>query len=499
MRTKGCYIAVVRRVAVVLAVLIFPVSAESAPGAPDLSVIRPAGEPLAVGEVGWRELVIPLERRTRERLWPVVIGADSDGLRVLPYAELVSVKRRRARVRVAIAAEPGAVDGVARASVVLTTRAQGAQVGRSEAKFPVRLSAADPIDGEMLSLFASAHTGWLERARRMQPPSRSRSRVTAVSREERPGPGEHRAVRAFERARLEAWALQLRLRAAALSPDLALQQAAFRALARVSVEPGPLPRGTVTETLRSIRSQLQRAEVVEARRSLEALRRAGTASARELAPLLVLEGMVATVAGRRAAADVAFGQALCLDPRVDVAIRVSALAVPWREARLNRPCGSEGLSLEPPLARRRVVHGQPGLSVEGTILNDPYRLATEVLVERFGAGGGFAQEARAEVREDLSYAASFVGTREALHDPDVAHLRVTLFDGTGVPIAELGRPEPVVVRLENGEGVGGFSVPGWVWWTLGGLAVAGAATWGIIELSEDGGIERGLGPFTVDF
>ncbi|MGF1509686.1 MAG: hypothetical protein ACFB9M_09335 [Myxococcota bacterium] len=80
-------------------------------------------------------------------------------------------------------------------------------------------------------------------------------------------------------------------------------------------------------------------------------------------------------------------------------------------------------------------------------------------------------------------------------------LRVMLLDEVGRVLAEEGTTAPLYVPVVETEASSSPRVPSWVWWTLGGVALAGAAAATVI-LATDGGTpepDRGIGPFDIEF
>lgn len=100
---------------------------------------------------------------------------------------------------------------------------------------------------------------------------------------------------------------------------------------------------------------------------------------------------------------------------------------------------------------------------------------------------------RAHDPEDLGLGVVGFGRSAAIQ------LQLTPEAGPGLPdLAREGARDPVWVSVDDGPGVGGWSVPGWAWGVLGGIAVvaAGAALGAALGQSEE---RRVVGPVVVSF
>lgn len=455
---------------------------------------------LAPGGVSWVEVSVPLTRPLPGAAWALVLGAEAGPARLLPFAEVVRTARRAATVRVPVHLAPEASTGRARGTLVVVPAGEERAVGRAPVTRVVRArGGGTALDTAAL---VAAHAGWTEvaLAHRAAFPSLAQARLDVNQRMSVPELDAVEAARGLGRARVERFAAEAALRARFLDdPTLETQREALAGLAQLETETLPPPRDTVARTLSRIEADLRRGRLSRARGRVDSLRRAGTANRSELARLLLFEGLLAAARGLRSGTDIAIGQALCLQPNLSVDLGQPLLTAPLAPRKRNSPCRDGTISVGPLAAERRMQDGAAALAVLGRVDDDPFQLVTEARVERFGPGGGHIFTVTAPVDERRRFEARFTGERERLHAPNQVGIRVSLLDRTGVVVARGGAPDPLLVPLEDGEGVGGFSVPGWVWWTAGALVLVGAATAGAVVASDQQEVRRGLGPFTVDF
>lgn len=483
------------------------------PLGPEETQLVPYASELPPGSVAWREVSVPLtEEAPLGRLWAFVLGSTARAPgRILPFAEVVGAERRTARVRYFFAVDAAAEEQVkARASLVIAAPGGGPlALGRKPLLARARVGLVSEITTADVERLPRVHELSLAEARAAReglPFSREELRLDRVSRGPSPRairPDHVPALVRFGRARIEALAARERLRAALLhAEDPRVSEAALAALAQL--EPSDMPgritlRDTVAGTIRGAELNLAYGNIALAQAQISTLRSSGIADAAELARILVLNGMLATARGLRSAAQVSFGQALCLNPAVSVRAPFEILDRALQVARQGNPCRGRRLYIEDGNALRMMVDGKPGLRVTAIVKNDPFQLVRRVRVERFGPGGGRAQDITVDLNESREVAATFQGDKEALHAPSRAGFRITAYDQSGVIVARRGQPNLLILDVEDGDGVGGFSVPDWVLVAAGGLVVAGLVVGGVFLLADDGEVERGIGPVTVDF
>lgn len=479
-------------------------------GARASHLLEPARGARASGTVMWHEAQVPLSRPLSALPWAVVLGASRRAsVRVLPFAEVIRIGRRRATVRYLVLVDASATAaGTAQASLLVAEVGEDKPAGRLAVEDDVEARRPDfsGVLAEDVVALTVSHRVWLEEAseaRSKLPFGREDLRLDRVTRG--PGPGELEPdllalLRRFSRARAEALAARERLRAIGLhAEDPELRGVAIEALARLDVEPVPEPLregASVEAALRLAQADLTALRFPEARARLDGLRASGQAEPADLARILVLIGYLTRARGLGALTALSLGQAVCLDPSVAVEPPRPYWNGILEAARASSPCRGEPIRLSGVSAERARVDGKVALRVRARVENDPFRLGAKVVVERFGVGGGRAGEVVAEVDDGGGIEAIFFGDEESLHQRPVHTLRLALEERSGITIARLGEPTPIEVRTT---GDVGFSVPGWVWWVAGGLALAGAAVAGGILIAQEDDVQRGIGPVQVDF
>jgi hypothetical protein len=260
---------------------------------------------------------------------------------------------------------------------------------------------------------------------------------------------------------------------------------------------GASPAGAAGATVASPRARL--AEARDAIRTLDlaaadtllaAVEDDGGTTVGELARCLELRATVALLWQRRNLAVRLIQQATSLFPDL-----TSTSPIPWARARF--------LALRADLATSRPL-------AVGQILVQPTDGGTQIQV-RFGPDPGRLIE-RVEVRF-VAAPDALVGSVQhqgsdgiatlvsPIRPPDrQVALRIRLLDRIGRVLAEEGTQRPVYVPFARAESTS-VRIPNWVWWTLGGVAVAGAATATILLVTDDGlpDPDRGIGPFRIDF
>lgn len=448
------------------------------------------------GRVTWRSVELSMPDAPRDRLYARVERAEVEGAEVPPYAELVGEDRGRARVRYPVAVPAGARKVSARVRVALYAIGQRAPLVEKADRWEtaVEPALARPLD----ALDADAWNVRAETAAADLPYDRARLRTDAPV--ALPPPRQMRlahleGLSTLARARLEAWAARFELRARAQAGETA----ALRALAKQAKATERAGEACVDATLAAClagaEAALERLELVEARARATSARRRPAPYPTELARLLRVEGALAWLAGEESVHLAAFGQARALDPEGAPSFQLPPLEGRPLEPSFGGP--AEPLELEVTAALRTAKEDGLAIEVFGNVVRDPFRLVQRLRVEWIGSASSVRGATESTLLDDGTFQARIPA--DSLGGVDSAFLRIEAKDRSGHVVRTLGDPDPVRVELSDGEGVGGFELPSWVWWVAGGVAVAGGLAAGIAVASGEEEVRRGIGPVTVEF
>ena len=314
---------------------------------------------------------------------------------------------------------------------------------------------------------------------------------------------------AASRIQAQLQALRAQLRAIGLTADGGSAKAAARALASNRGAPRRPGRRVFKRTsnqiaLRRAGAFLIRLQFEQALGWVEALLASDRLQRAELAQALVVRGAVLAAAGIEDRARMDFGQASCLDPVARPPARsvfeddFQRLGTPPACA---KPLNTTGVS-----AVRLSTDEGVTLRIRVTYAPDPFSLIAGGTVQLFDAQGELLTQTRAipDTRnndDERSVIADFPDSGTMVDPAGQLRVAATLIGPGQVKLADLGRPEPEVVTVDDDTGLGGGGLPLWAWISIG-VAVVGGATAAAVVLATSGGDSeptRGIGPIDIRF
>lgn len=253
--------------------------------------------------------------------------------------------------------------------------------------------------------------------------------------------------------------------------------------------------------LENTRIALEDLRLDEAEARLTRLRNRGRMNRGELTRALVLAGAVAAARGKTSAAREHFEQALCVAPGHQERFRRAFYRRAFDAARGDPERCSKPIQVGIVTAARGTTPAGPELVVRAPVGPDPFGLITGGDIELWGPGGALAstQHVRVQGEGKSVLEAHFADTGGLENYANQILVKVFARDVTGVPIAIKGDPDPLALELATPPGSPSpVDLPWWVWAIAGGIVAVGAATAGIIVLSNRG-VTRGIGPINADF
>lgn len=313
--------------------------------------------------------------------------------------------------------------------------------------------------------------------------------------------GELEPLRKFLRHRLRADIELRKLRTAVDATDPALAEAALLAIGALSHRPtGTVTKAsaiegeTISRSLELAAAALEDARLDEGEAFLNKLSTSGRLDKAELARALVLLGAVYAARGRPADAAKSMGRALCIDPRLDVALGRPLYKKTFASARSAANACKAPITIGDVTATR--VEGAT-IAIRATFSSDPHGLISGGDVEVWGSGGAVhrAEKVRAG---DNTLEATIQDTGELQAYDGQLLLRVLLREVSGVTIASFGDPDPSPVPLANAGGGFSLDIPWWGWVTAASVVVLGAATAAIV-IGSDREVVYGIGPINAQF
>ena len=223
----------------------------------------------------------------------------------------------------------------------------------------------------------------------------------------------------------------------------------------------------------------------------------------ELARALMTRGIALGLGNFEEDARLQLGQASCLDP--------GARPPPGRlfqeiiQALAQPPACAQPLAALRASAARAPTGTGVVLTVGIAYGPDPFNLITGGKVRLYNAQGQRIAEQGAvpePIGDQPTLIAEF-GDDGTLADPTGRIYVSASLEGPGrVPVADLGRPEPVAVEVEDNASIGSFSLPWWAWVALGVAAAGGATAAIVVAATGDGDgtdADRGIGPIDIKF
>jgi hypothetical protein len=320
-------------------------------------------------------------------------------------------------------------------------------------------------------------------------------------------------VEKFTRHRLRADIAMQRLRAAADLPDRKIAEAAVLAIGLTSKKAvGPAAKAAVidglapAQAIELAKAALDDLRIDDAEGMLVRLRKSGELKKPELGRVIDLLGAVYVVRGRDEDAKTEHGQALCIDPKLELGLAKPALAslvkrVFERERVASNACVNR-LAVSTVSAERTPGDQSVQIVVRAVFGPDPRELVQGGDIEIWGGGGGMLQGQKVRAVHD----GSGMGVLEARFEnaPELENyggqvlLKVVARDVSGIAIADAGDPDPISVPIGDAPQMGGIDLPWWAYAIAAGVAVAGTATAvAIIQANKD--TQHGIGPITAEF
>lgn len=468
---------------------------------------------LSPGDTVFIETEVSFKGRVpaQTRAAPIAVRTSRD-FQTAPWAEVVNLKPGRATVRYAVRALPGAHEPSSLKFILELTDADKV-LGRARVEHELQVTPikAD-LEGLELDRQAYLHHQRLAREAYLKLPElKDYLRMDRVDRAPSAGriPAEKDEVlQSFLRHRLQADVARTRLRAAADLADPELATAAALTLGGLSAKPeGPAARARAIEGLKTTaaldltRRVLDDLQIDVAEGLLNKLRLSGRLSAEELAEALALQGAIQFLRGKPAAADKAYGGALCLEPKLECTLTRPALQARFQKAQAGQTC-AQAVHIEDVQAERITSADGYAVQLRVRLSPDPHHVVSGGEIQLWGFGGGIERRAqpRAETLDGVPYLLAELPDDDSSRTTDRLLVTVLAKHVSGVVVASVGTPRPQPVEIVHAEVGQGPAVPTWVWWVAGGVALVGGATVGIWALSQgQGEVERGIGPVEVRF
>jgi hypothetical protein len=474
----------------------------------------PASIRAARGEIVFGEARVQLDRAAKGDVYGRVTGAKNlRDVKLVPWLDLLGVAKKEARVlfgaRVSRSSPAGT--GKVSATLEIIERDGGATIGKHDLGLTVEvLDEARAPDAALIELDRRAYLYHQKRAQEAYDRLPALHDYLRLDRVDPPPPParvkgkEGPALEQFLHHRLRADFMLERLHIAADARDEAIAELAARAIGSLSAKPtgaaakaSAIEAVTIAKGLSMAIGELDDLHVDEAEGFVLRLRKSGRLERAELAQALAIQGAIDVVRGKSKDAEQHFGQALCVQPDVKIALRRAFMARELEAARRSPNACKKPVTVQTVTAQRASVDGKLSIVVDAAFAPDPEQLVAGGDVELWGAGGALRKTDRVRAQGGKLEAA-FEDTGDLENYAGQLLLKVFLRDVSGVVLASWGDPDPMAVSVAKGNDVIVEGFPSWVWWLAGGVAIAGAATVGVVLLTNRE-TKHGIGPVTAEF
>jgi hypothetical protein len=443
-----------------------------------------------------------------------IIATRADrGLASAPWAELMGMNKRIAKVRYPVRAKsPSDAPKTIRFVIDVRDGQSGKSVGNRRVQHTVRIGPirATPEDLRLNTKAYLHHQALAQGAYDKLPKLRDYLRLDRVDRPPaatRIAETQDPVLADFLQHRLHADIARQRLRTGAEHEDQAIALAAALALGQLSTKPtGPAAQARAIagvsrrQALVLARKALDDLQIDEAQGILNKLRLGGTLNKRALAMTLALRGAVSFLRSRPKLAAQNYGAAHCLVPKLPPQVTRGILKRRFEASTEASQC-DKPISFERVSATRQRIEGKLIVQVRLRISPDPYRVVSGGRVQLWGSGGRVARQAtaRVQIQAGISYLVVDFPEDDETLGSEWLLLRADAQHVSGVVLASLGDEKPQNVRIDEGDIGTGAPIPTWVWVVAGGAAALGGVVAGVFALSQDNQINRAIGPVDVQF